>query len=306
MPTDMIQLVRHAGRIALNGPTMGTRYAAVFYGTHAPDGLEQALAQAVTTVDEQMSTWKPDSDLMRFNRAPVGEWVMLPDELLHVVETGLEIGRISSGAFDIGVLDLVTAWGFNQQGGTPDAAAVQSLAGARLPTHTLIDLDRDIGRMRKIAPVMLDLSGIAKGYGVDRLAQTMERFGIADYIVSIDGEVRAHGRKADGSHWRVAIEAPVPGRREIAGTVDLDDGALATSGDYRHRVTLGGRSYSHTMDPRTGLPLDNGIQAVTVRAPSCMEADAWATAVMVLGQSGIALAQARGLETLIAARADLR
>lgn len=305
MLTEALSGVRPHGRISLNGPTMGTRYAAVFYGSNEPRGLAEALSQAVTEVDEQMSTWKDQSDLMRFNRAQSGEWVMVPDRLLQVVEAGLAIGRITAGAFDIGVLDLVSAWGFNGGVGTPNAADVESLTEkVRLPAYESVELDPGGGRMRKTRPVTLDLSGIAKGYGVDRLAETMHEFGIGDYLVSINGEVCARGRKADGSPWRVALEAPVPGRREIAGFVELDNAALATSGDYRHRVTLDGKTYAHTMDPRTRRPLDNRIQAVTIRAPTCMQADAWATAVMVAGESALPLVRSLGMEALIALRAD--
>ncbi len=299
MPTEVEQ--SHM-RLALNGATMGTRYAAVFYGTQVPEGLEAALLAAVTEVDQQMSTWKADSDLMRFNRAGIGDWVVLPDRLLFVVEAGLSIGQITNGAFDLGVFDLVSAWGFNQHDGRPDAAVINSLGQvARQPTHDVVELDRAGGRMRKLAPVALDLSGIAKGYGVDRLAETMEAFGVSDYIVSIDGEVRARGHKVDGSPWHVALEAPVVGRREIAGILELDNAAVATSGNYRHIARLDGKAYSHTMDPRIGRPLDNAIQAVTVRASTCMEADGWATALMVLGESGLPLARAHGMEALIAA-----
>ncbi|MBN9310004.1 FAD:protein FMN transferase, partial [Devosia sp.] len=114
-------------RVAINGPTMGTRYSAVFYAPAAVDldAIGQALAEAVTEVDSQMSTWKPDSDLMRFNRAAVGTWVALPDRLLAVIEAGLEIGRVTDGAFDIGVLDLVQAWGFNDHRHVPDPAATR-------------------------------------------------------------------------------------------------------------------------------------------------------------------------------------
>lgn len=301
MRTDPIRRAPPTERIALNGSTMGTRYAAVFYGSSAPDGLADALHRAVTTVDDQMSTWKPASDLMRFNRAPVGEWIELPVELLYVVDAGLAIGRATGGAFDIGVLDLVAAWGFNRKDGQPDGEQVERLATlARRPAYDLVERDPVGRRMRKRAPVSLDLSGIAKGYGVDRLAETMDAFGIDNHIVSIDGEVRARGRRADGMPWRVGLEAPVPGRREVTGSIDLDNAALATSGDYRHRMTLGDRTVAHTMDPRRGRPLDNGIQAVTVRAPTCMQADAWATAVMVLGEPALPLLHSRGMDALIA------
>jgi len=275
-------------RVAINGPTMGTRYSAVFYALPGVDldAIGRALAESVTEVDRQMSTWKPDSDLMRFNGAAVGEWVALPDRLLAVIEAGLDVGRATDGAFDIGLLDLVEAWGFNDHAHVPDPAAIARLATTiRRPAHEIVELDRRAGRAIKRAPIRIDLSGIAKGYGVDRLAETLVCFGIEHFLVSIDGELRAAGGKADGTPWRVAVEQPDPARRDVAGVVELADGALATSGNYRHRAVLDGRSFSHTMDPRTGRPVPDLVNSVTVRAPTCMLADAWASAVMVMGES---------------------
>jgi len=293
-------------RVAINGPTMGTRYAAVLYAPPAADldAIGKALAASVTEVDRQMSTWKPESDLMRFNRAPVGEWVELPGRLLEVMAAGLDIGRESGGAFDIGVLDLVAAWGFNTHEHRPDAEVVDRLARApRRPAHQTIQLDLARGRAIKHAPVAIDLSGIAKGYGVDRLAETLLDRGIRHFLVSIDGEVRAHGGKPDGTPWRVAVEEPDPTRRDLAGYVELADDALATSGNYRHRAALGGTSYSHTMDPRTGRPASDDVLSATVRAPTCMLADAWASVVMVLGETAARpLLVARGLTAMTVVR----
>jgi len=289
-------------RYALNGPTMGTRYAAVFYDTERPDidRIGLALQAAVDLVDRQMSTWKPESDLMRFNAAPVGEWVPLPVELLTVIAAGLNVGRQSGGAFDIATGDLVAAWGFATHGGAPDVDAVTRLAAnTRTPAHDRLDLDVAGGKLRKRAPVQLDLSGIAKGYGVDCLAETLARFGVVNYLVSIDGEVRAHGTKPSGELWQIGVEQPLRGRRDIAGYVALDDGALATSGNYRHVVELDGVSYSHSMDPRSGRPVVNDVAAVTVRADTCMAADAWATALLVIGpDEGQALARRNGVEVM--------
>lgn len=291
-------------RHALNGPTMGTRYSAVFYDAGATDlaALQAALQSSVDAVDGQMSTWKPQSALMRFNAAPTAEWIEVPPELLTVVETALAIGRLSDGAFDIAVFDLVRAWGFADHGRAPDATEVEALARTpRRPAHELVEVDRPGLRLRKRGPVSLDLSGIAKGYGVDRLAETLLGFGIADFVVSIDGEIRAMGSKPLGAPWRVAVEKPDPDSRDIGGVVELRDAALATSGSYRHRVAMGGRSFSHTMDPHTGRPLDNAVQAVTVEAPTCMEADAWATAMMVLGPArGFPLLHRLGYRALFA------
>ncbi|RYZ61599.1 MAG: FAD:protein FMN transferase, partial [Proteobacteria bacterium] len=273
-------------RFVVNGPTMGTRFSAVFYAPRdtKSDRIGRVLADAVAEVDRQMSTWKPESDLMRFNRAPTGQWVELPGQLLTVLEAALEIGRASSGAFDIGVLDHIRALGF--QGDTPDAEAVARLvARPYLPAHDVVVVDRSAGIALKRQPCAIDLSGIAKGYGVDRLAETLTDLGVSHFLVSIDGELRALGGKPDGSAWRVAVEQPDPEKREAAGVIELVDGAVATSGNYRHRRELNGRSYSHTVDPRTGRPITDDIYSATVRAPTCMEADAWATVVMVLGEA---------------------
>jgi thiamine biosynthesis lipoprotein len=285
MPTDLQAVLATAPtRHVLNGPTMGTRYAAVFFAapTAPLSVIGAALQAAVDEVDRQMSTWTPDSDLMRFNRASVGDAVPLPRRLLTVIAAGLEVGRQSRGAFDIGVGDLVAAWGFGRRNGQPDAAQITVLAQLpRRAAHEALQLDLAAGQLIKLAPVTLDLSGIAKGYGVDRLAEVLEDFGIASYLVSIDGELRAGARKPDGRPWQVALEKPEPGVRDIAGVVDLEGAALATSGDYRHRVTFEGRSHSHSMNPLTGMPLDGTVASATVRAPTCMLADAWATALLV-------------------------
>lgn len=297
----------HSGlvRLALSGPTMGTRYSAALYVPEERTAIGPALQASVDTVDRQMSTWIVGSDLMRFNRAETGQWMALPTELLTVLAKGLEIGRVAHGAFDMGVGDLVAAWGFGSLGRIPDVAAIRQLAdGERRPTHEVLELDLAHGRARKQAPLTLDLSGIAKGYGVDRLAETLEAFGVTSYLVSIDGELRAGEPKPGGEPWRVAVERPDRRARDIAGVVALTHGALATSGDYRHAVTLDGHIVSHTMDPRIGQPLDNGIAAVTVRASTCMVADAWATALLVLGpDKGLPLAKANNIEAMFAVNA---
>lgn len=293
-------------RQILNGPTMGTRYSAVFFAEpHRPlVELHQPLQQSVDDVDAQMSTWKPGSELMQLNRAPVGTWIDVPEELATVLAAALEVGRVSGGAFDIGVGDLVSAWGFGPGKGAPDSGAIAVAgAGRRVPAHLAIELDLVGRRVRKHAPLSLDLSGIAKGYGVDQLARVLEIHGIQRYLVAIDGEVRAGAAKPEGSGWRVAVERPEFGRRAAAGVIEIADAALATSGDYRHAVEFRGSRYGHTIDPRRQAPLRNGPASVTVRAASAMQADAWATALMVLGpERGGELASTLDLEVLFAER----
>jgi FAD:protein FMN transferase len=252
----------------------------------------------VDEIDCQMSTWKPDSDLMRMNAAPPGLWVDLPPALMRVLAKGLEIGRASNGAFDIGLGDLTNAWGFGPQ--AADAGAIRAHLGqGRLPAHDLLELDAEGYRARKHGNLQLDLSGIAKGYGVDRMMAVIERFGIASALVGLDGELRAKGVRADGRLWTVAIEKPDYEMRAPISVLTLQDAAVATSGDYRHWVDAGQMRLSHTMDARTGGPLNNRVASVTVLADTCMEADAWATALMVMGEAdGAAFADAKGLNAL--------
>lgn len=293
-------------RHVVNGPTMGTRYSALFYATADADlsGLRQALQAAVDAVDAQMSTWKPDSALMQLNAAPTDVWFDVPEQLFTVLAAALDVGRLSDGAFDIGVGDLVSAWGFGSRQAGPDQTAIAAARHrARLPAHLCLELDAARHRVRKQAGITLDLSGIAKGFGVDELARVLLAQGIVHFLVSIDGELRASGGKPDGSNWRVAVEKPEAGHREAEGVLELTDGAVATSGDYRHFADIGGNRYAHTMDPRRRAPCIDGPAAVTVLAPTCMIADAWATALLVAGPTaGAALASQHGLEALFIER----
>lgn len=289
-------------RCALNGPTMGTRWTALFFMPAGFDAepVTAALQAAVDEIDAQMSCWKADSDLNRINAAAIGEWVSVPAHLMAVIRLGLEVGSASGGAFNIGMGDAVRAWGF----GPFPADAVQvraAMAAKRQRADQLIELGE--GMIRKRGVITLDLNGIAKGYGVDRLAETLIGFGIHSGLVGIDGEMRAMGLRPDGEAWTIAVEAPDPERRAAHSVLALEDGAVATSGDYRHWVEVGGRRLSHTMDPRRGAPLADSPASVTVVARTCAEADAWATALMVLGtERGQELARSKRLHALFLTR----
>ena len=293
-------------RYALNGETMGTRYSAVFF---APAGIDlgpigAALLAAVDQVDQQMSTWKPDSDLSRLNAAPMHQWHSVPAELLAVLDAAVRVGTESECAFDIGVGSLVNAWGFGPTGQEPDAQQIRDLGQrAQSAASAVLEIDLAQQRVRKNGVIVLDLSGIAKGYGVDALARCLDRFGIVRYLVGIDGEMRAKGTKPDGQSWAVAIEKPVRHVREVMGVMELVDAAIATSGDYRHWVEVGNKHFSHTMDARSGRPVDNRLASVTVIMPTCMLADAWATALLVMGApAATELAQQRGMTALLVVR----
>lgn len=297
-------LVSH--RYSLSGETMGTRYSAIFF---AAPGLDEStiraeLFAAVDRVDRQMSTWKPDSDLNRLNAAALEQWVAVPEELVRVLANSLRIGQQSGGAFDIGVGAVVNAWGFGPAQRQPDVHKTSApKAATYLPAGHVLDIDDAYNRIRKRAAITLDLSGIAKGFGVDEMARCLDSFGISSYLVGIDGEMRARGVKADRRPWAVAIEKPIQGVREVMGVMELTDAAIATSGDYRHWVELAGKHYAHSIDPSSGRPVCNRLAAVTVVMSSCMYADGWATALLVLGETaGIELAQKRGMDALFVLR----
>ena len=255
-----------------------------------------------------MSPWKPDSDLMRLNRATPGEWVSLPPEIMAVLARALEIARLSDGAFDPGVGALVNAWGFGAERDDPDAAAIRvARQWGQPPAHQSLELYLAAGRARKHADALFDLCGIAKGYGVDQMTAVLQAHGVAHALAALDGELRALGTQASGEPWAVAVESPEPGRRAARGVIELADLAVATSGDYRRWVQIGDARLSHTMDGRRAAPVNNGVASVTVLATDCMSADAWATALLVAGPAeGMALAQRMRLEALFIVRREER
>ena len=293
-------------RYSLNGATMGTRYSAVFYARPDLDqqALQRSLLAAVAQVDQQMSPWQPASALNQLNAAPLQQWLTLPRPLLQVLECALHVGQLSDGAFDIGVGALVNAWGFGPPSQVPDRDKIAALRQQlRAATQQALQLDMAAGRVRKLAAVTLDLCGIAKGFGVDQLARCLDDWAISDYLVGIDGEMRAQGHKPDGQAWSVALEKPLRGVREVHSVMQLSAAAIATSGDYRHWRELDGQSYCHTINPASNVALSSRLASVSVIESSCMLADAWATALLVAGpEAGPALAIKHGIDALFMLR----
>ena len=289
----------------IRGLTMGTSYA-VELAAPIDDAARMRLAALIeaelAAINRAMSTYDPRSELSQFNRRQDLDWVPASRGLLEVLDSASRISNSSHGAFDVTVGPLVELWGFGPQIGTrrvpddADIARVRESVGYR---H--VQTDPTAGAIRKRhARTQIDLSAIAKGYGVDRVAMILDRQGIDDYLVEIGGEFRASGSAASGRAWRVGIERPVEGRRVIGEIVVLENRAIATSGTTRDFFEQDGRHYSHSIDPATARPVEHPPMAVSVVAESAMEADAWATALLVLGpERGYALAQARGLAALL-------
>ena len=275
---------------------MGTTWTVQWSQPESVDAgaLRALLVQALARLVLQMSHWAPDSDLCHYGRAAAGTWWPLAPEFATVMRAAREIAEASDGAFDPSAGPLVDAWGFGPPGPRAQAPAVEELAAARARIGWQ-RLRMDGERLLQPGGIALDLSAIAKGYAVDHLAALLEARGIAHYLVEIGGELRGQGCKPDGGPWWVALESP-PHAVLPETVIALDGLAVASSGDYRRHADYGAGPVAHSVDPRTGLPLANGIAALSVVHASAMQADAWSTALGVLGvERGIRMATQRGL-----------
>jgi thiamine biosynthesis lipoprotein len=305
----------------LIGSTMGTAWTVRLARPLDPAAAARLTAdvQAVLDrVDGQMSTWKPASDLSRFNAYRGTDWFPVPPDVAAVVAEARAVSEATGGAFDVTVLPLVTLWGFGPGGadGGEGAATRQAAAGAattraarRVPTdeevarakarvdYRRLECRADPPALRKLDPdVSVDLSAVAPGYAADLVAARLDATGVADYLVDVSSEIRARGRSAHGRPWRVGIQAPVPDTLRPLRGVELSNLALSPSGDYQNFFDEGGRRYSHEIDPRTGRPAAHDLASVAVAHPSAARADAMATALMVLGpDAGYDLAVSQNL-----------
>jgi len=294
-----------------SGSSMGTDWSARLMlppGLDADPGLNlfAALQHELDLVVGQMSHWAPDSLLSRYNAAPAGSWHALPPAFYEVIAYALSMHDDSAGAYDPAAGALVDLWGFGpglgqqrryDQAGfyAPDARAVADVLARRARARVALDHERR--RLLQPGGVLLDLSAVAKGHAVDRLALCLERHGVRHYLVEIGGELRGAGVKADGQPWWVEVEGvPDAADHQLQAVVALHGLAIATSGDYRRYFSQAGQRRSHTLDPRSGYPVSNELASSTVLAGSCMQADALSTALTVLGpQAGMRFAEARGL-----------
>ncbi|OLO03555.1 MULTISPECIES: FAD:protein FMN transferase [Salinicola] len=282
----------------LEGPIFGTGFHITFYGDYDDEKLadiEQSVKDALHDVDRLMSTYKPDSELSRFNQAEVGQPFELSPQTAEVVREAIRVGDISDGAFDVTVGAAVNLWGFGPDK-HPDRVPDDDQIAEALKEVDYKALELDGNTLTKTKPVYVDLSGIAKGYGVDAVARALDALGVDRYLVEVGGEIRTRGDKPGGQPWRIAVEKPVSNERSVQRIIELDDSAVATSGDYRNYFESDGKRYSHTIDPRTGRPITHHLVSVTVITSDCMTADALATAIDVLGpDAGYTMAERENL-----------
>jgi thiamine biosynthesis lipoprotein len=293
--------------VQLQGQAMGTTW----HVTYLPESsnLSSAAAQGemaslLERVEASMSTYRAESEISRFNRGLVGDWVQVSADFFRVLQAAIAVGEVSRGAYDVTVGPLVRRWGFGpgpQPQTLPSALEIKILQ--KMTGQHYLRLEAVPGRIMKTADVELDLSSVAKGYAVDLLAEYLASQGVNNYLVEVGGELRLAGNSPRGDAWRVAVEQPDGMDSGVAAALSLTDTAVATSGDYRNFFEREGRRYSHTIDPRTGFPVDHALVSVTVVHSSAMLADAWATSLSVLGpDEGMEVAQQAGLAVYFISR----
>ena len=297
--------------VLLAGETMGTifqvKVVVPIASAEVLDSLRDGVEAELASVDGALSHYRETSDISRLNSGDGTGWTTVAAETVEVLELARGISERSGGAFDVTVAPLVGLWGFHRKqplDAEPDPEQIATLGGD--VGYALLELDPAGPAVRKErSGVQIDLSAVAKGYGVDRVAEAIEGQGYEHYLVEVGGEVRVRGHNAAGTPWRIGIERPVDEGRGVFRALSLADASMATSGDYRSFYELAGRRVSHTIDPRTARPVEHGLASVTVIHQRCALADGWATALMVLGPGeGPEVAEREGLAALFLTRND--
>lgn len=290
---------------SFGGPTMGSTYSIKYVradGVTDAKTLQAGVEGILAEVDQQMSTYREDSLIERFNRAAAGTCTAMPADVLELVRLGEGLSLQSDGAFDLTVEPLLNLWGFGPKARGEQVPSAQAIAEARQRVgHQHLHIDGE--QLCKDAEVQVDFNSIAAGHAVDRIAAWLEQQGVSSYLVEATGELKARGRKPDGSAWRIAIEEPRDDQRVAQKVLALDGYGVSTSGDYRNYFEENGRRYSHTLDPRSGAPITHKLAAVTVLHPKALLADGLSTLLMVLGpEEGIVWAERQGIAAFFVTR----
>ncbi len=275
--------------LVLEGKTMGTYWRASMAGVDNSRATElRGKIQAQLDADDrELSTWKSDSALSRFNQSRGTTPWPVSEAMSDIVTLSLRIGEKTHGAMDVTVGPLVNLWGFGpgkQPVQTPTQAQIDAARALTGLQHLRIINSAGQQWLQKDLPELyVDLSTVGEGYAADHLARLMEREGISRYLVSVGGAVTTRGLNAEGKAWRVAIQKPTDRENAAQAIVDLNGHGISTSGSYRNYYELDGKRISHVIDPTTGQPIQHKLVSATVIAPTALEADGWDTGLMVLG-----------------------
>lgn len=274
-------------RVVLNGFTMGTTYSVQLVeipGSKSADIISVDIKNILNDINLAMSTWRDDSELSLLNKKRAGEWIPVSPDLLYVLDLAQKVGKKTQGAFDMTLDPLIELWGFSSNKeitSVPGDSAIRR--SLQLVGYQYLIIDTKRQRIKKVKPIRINLSAIAKGYAVDKIADYLDKQGIASYLVEVGGELRLKGTRQGNIPWKVAVEEPIVGQRKASLVLHLKDMAVATSGDYRNYYEVNGKHYSHTIDPQTGYPVTHNLASVTVLEKNTAYADALATAIMVMG-----------------------
>jgi thiamine biosynthesis lipoprotein len=285
----------------LAGTTMGTTFNVKLLDPNAEfadAALKDEIEDLLTDLNDSMSTYRPDSEISRFNTASSVDWLAVSKQLCDVVADALAVSDLTEGSFDITVGPLVNLWGFGPDGSISSPPSRKDIETASASVgYRSLHADCSQPAIRKDIPALyVDLSAYAKGYAVDQVANLLDSMGVSDYLVEVGGELRLRGNNAGGKAWAIGIESPAFTSRSVHSIVGLSDAAIATSGDYRNYFEYDGAFYSHTIDPRTAYPVAYRGASVTVLAETAAFADAMATALLVLGpEDGLEFAQREGI-----------
>ncbi|RPA31028.1 FAD:protein FMN transferase [Shewanella frigidimarina] len=289
--------------ISLSGSTMGTTYhIKVVNSDRLPEAqlLQAEIDMALEVVNDQMSTYRSDSELSKFNQLQVQQSVKVSADTIKVIEEGMRLYQETDGALDITLGPVVNLWGFG-----PDKRPTT------IPTQAQIDNAKAKMGIKELsikgltltkhnADLYVDLSSIAKGFGVDKIAAILDKYHVSGYLVEIGGELNVKGTKDDNTPWRVAVEQPTTEGQAVQQVIEPGTMSLATSGDYRNFYQENGERFSHLIDPRNGYPIKHKLASATVLHSSCMTADGYATAMMVLGtEASLALAKEKNLAIML-------
>lgn len=288
------------------GPTQGSTYTVKYVRT--ANGPEVAIVQRETEqvlaeIDKQLSNYRPDSVIQHFNNLPAGACLKVPESMLKLTQAAEALSTETGGVLDLSIQPLLELWGFGPKRGQRVPTEAEIAEVRQRVGHQYLHIRGD--ELCKDVALKLDFNSIAAGESVDLVSARLESLGITSYLVEITGELKAKGLKPDGSKWRIAIEAPKDNEREAMEIIQLDGYAVSTSGDYRNYFEQDGHRYSHTLDPRTGTPIQHKLAAVTVLDPSTMRADGLSTALMVMGpEEGLAFAERQGIAALFVSHVE--
>jgi FAD:protein FMN transferase len=292
---------------SFGGPTMGSTYSIKYLrhaGLPAPTEVRVQVEKILAEVDQQMSTYRSDSDIERFNDLPANRCQKMPAPILKLVRVGERLSEQSEGSFDLTLEPLLNLWGFGPQARNEKVPSAQALAEVRQRVgyqHLRIDGDQ----LCKDAAVEVDFNSIAAGYAVDTIAAKLEAMGIHNYLAEATGELKAAGKKLDGSSWRIALEEPRDDQQVAERIIAVDGYGVSTSGDYRNYFVQDGRRYSHTFDARAGAPVSHTLASVTVIHHSALMADGLSTLLLILGpERGWDYAEKHDIGAFFVIRAD--